>query len=95
MKFAGRIRKLALHGILVGAFALSIGLGFGPHGASASKTVAVTSNCDDIMAAAMYAGNQYLSASRRGDSISADWWWSIYEYNETRYRTSGCLDQAV
>src|SRR5262245_10107282 len=85
MDFTMRLRAMVVHGVLIGMLALTVALGLGAHEAAASKTVATTANCDSLMASAMYAGGNYLSASRRGNTIMANWWWSIYESYETAY----------
>jgi hypothetical protein len=93
MGIALRLRRLVIHGAIVGALALTVALGFGSHDASAAKSVAT--NCESLMASAMYAAGQSSAASRRGDKITADWWWAIYVGYETAYVKAGCLADPV
>jgi hypothetical protein len=89
MAFTMRLRKIVVHGVLAGTFALGLGLGIG--GGEAAASTAAAFPCAAVYDAATYAGNRYLSASRRGDTVSADWWWSIYESLERSYVKGGCL----
>ncbi|HEY7029687.1 MAG TPA: hypothetical protein VH482_00100 [Thermomicrobiales bacterium] len=94
MGIAARLRQLVVHGVIVGALALTVVIGLGTHDASAAKSVGTTS-CDSLMAGAMYAAGQSSAADRRGDKITSDWWWSIYVSYESAYVKAGCLDETV
>jgi hypothetical protein len=93
MGFTMRLRRLVVHGILIGALALTVVIGLGTRDASAAKVVGVS--CDSLMAAAMYAAGQSSAADRRGDKITSDWWWSIYVSYESSYVKAGCLDDTA
>ena len=93
MGFAMRLRQVVVHGVLIGALAFTVVMGFGSRDASAAKSVAVS--CDSLMAAAMYAAGQSTAADRRGDKITSDWWWSIYVSYESAYVKAGCLDDTT
>jgi hypothetical protein len=93
MGFAIRSRRVVVQGILVGAFALTTAFGFVTHHASAATSTGST--CDAYYNAAMYAADRWRAATRNGDTISADWWWSIYNHNELSYVRAGCLNEAT
>jgi len=84
---------MVVQGILIGAIALTTVFGFGTHGASASTGGG--SSCDAYYDAAMYAADRWRAASRNGDTISANFWWSIYNHNELSYVGAGCLNDAT
>jgi hypothetical protein len=87
------LRRLLVHGVVIGALALTVVVGFGHRDASAAKTVGTS--CDSLMAAAMFAAGQSSAADRRGDKITSDWWWSIYVSYESAYVKAGCLDDTT
>lgn len=91
--FARRSRRTVVQGILVGAFALTTALGFATHPASASTGGG--SSCDAYFNAAMYAADRWRAANRSGDTINANFWWSIYNHNELSYVRAGCLNEAT
>jgi hypothetical protein len=93
MGFAIRSRRLIVQGILVGAFALTAAFGFATHHASAST--ATGSTCDAYYDAAMYAAARWQAASRNGDTINANFWWSVYNHNELSYVRAGCLNETT
>jgi len=93
MGFAVRSRRKAIQALFVGALALTTVFGLGAHGASASTGGGAT--CDSYYNAAMYAADRRRAANRNGDTISANFWWSIYNHNELSYVGAGCLNDAT
>jgi hypothetical protein len=93
MGFAMRLRRLVVHGVIIGALALAVILGFGTHDASAYKSTGIV--CTSVESGAIYAANQSFAAGRRGDTESADWWWSVYTTLEAAYVKGGCLDDTA
>ena len=89
MGFAVRSQRKVVQAMLVGALALTTVFGLGAHGASASTGGGST--CDSYYNAAMYAADRWRAANRSGDTINANFWWSIYNHNELAYVNAGCL----
>jgi hypothetical protein len=79
-----------MQGVLVGALVLTAVVGFGARDATAATSSGAT--CDSLYAAATYAGYESLAAGRRGDTVSENWWWSIYVSLEWKYVKAGCLN---
>jgi hypothetical protein len=90
MDVAMRARQLAARVLIVGLLGASLVLGVGIRQASAAT--AAGGSCSSLYDAATYAGDRYQAADRRGDRISADWWWSIYVTAEWAFVKAGCLN---
>jgi hypothetical protein len=93
MVFTRRTRRFFARTVLLGALGLAVVTGSGMREASAAKVMAI--DCNQLYATAIYAGNQYLAASRRGDTVTADFWWSIYNRAELTYAFNCMGDSAA
>lgn len=92
MAILKRMRNMAIQTCLLGSMALTLASGITTQDASAAKVVAV--NCNSLYSSAMWAGDQYLAAQRRGDTATADFWWSIYNSLELSYARNCMGDMA-
>ncbi len=93
MSVARQVRATLVRGFVFGALAFSLVSGITADHTSAAKYVAI--NCNALYANALWAGDQYLAADRRGDTASANFWWSVYNSLELSYARNCMGDTAT